>query len=77
MRNGWHVIAGWQVYVKDNCVTHGVKPDNNNNLVPAYPYRKRWRYSFGKRYQDGWDNCTGLTVSAFKSGVYRGTICMF
>ena len=77
MKNGWHTIGGYSVYVENGCVTHGIKRDHNNSIITAYPYRKCWRYSGGKRYQNGWYNCSGLSVNAFKSGVCRGTIGMF
>ena len=77
MKDGWHKIGGYEVYVEDNCVTHGIKRISPLNIVTAYPYRKGWRYSNGERYHAGWWNCNGLSVSAFKSGVYRGTIEMF
>lgn len=67
INDGWHKIAGYDVYVEGGRVLRGTKTDYNGYEVSAYPYRRNARYG-------GWDNCSGLTVSAFSAGVRRGTI---
>lgn len=66
--DGWHTISGYTVYVEDGKVIRGILGEGNAQRT-AYPYR-RARHG-------GWDNDSGLTVSAFRAGVARGTIQMF
>lgn len=76
MRNGWHHISGHDVYVENCKVLYGTKVDRNGGMIKAYPYRVNWKYSFGKRYADGWIACSGVSMNAFKSGMCRGTMCL-
>lgn len=69
INDGWHTIAGHQVYVEGGRVLRGLKLDHNNSQVTAYPYR-------ANRYGSGWDNDVGITVEAFRAGIKRGTIIM-
>lgn len=59
MKDGWHTICGYEVWVENNRVTRGTKYDNSHSLVAAYPYRKC--------KTGGWDNCSGISVSTFRS----------
>lgn len=72
VKDGWHRIAGYDVIVEDNCVIRGAITTRNawgyTDISVVYPYR------IGKN--GGFSNCTGITFAGFKSGVYRGTICM-
>lgn len=61
MKDGWHKIKGYEIYVEDNCVMRGIKYDYNNIPVAAYPY---------KIVKDGYSNTTGVNVSTFRSGNY-------
>ena len=65
MKDGWHTIMGYDVYVEDGKVLRGTK---DNGQLPAYVYRA------GKR---GWELDCVVSVAAFRAGVRRGTIRMF
>lgn len=66
MKDGWHKICDYDVYIENDRVLRGTKA---NGTLPAYVYRAC--------RTGGWDNDCGLTVNAFKAGVRRGTIRMF
>lgn len=66
MKDGWHKICGYDVYVENDRVLRGTKA---NGTLPAYVYRRV--------DERRWDNNCGITVNAFRSGVRRGTIRMF
>lgn len=66
MRDGWHKICGYDVYVENDKVLRGTK---RNGQLPAYVYRRV--------NEREWSNDCGITVNAFKSGVRRGMIKMF
>ena len=60
LKDGWHIVSGYQVYVENGLVVRGIKHDSNGSLVPAYPYK------FSEKY-----NCYIIgtpTVSAFRKG---------
>lgn len=63
-KDGWKVISGYEVYIEDGKVLRGISSRNTT----VYPYR-RCRHG-------GWDNVSGLSMAAFRSGVRRGTIEM-
>lgn len=64
MKDGWHVIAGHDVYVEDGKVLRGLSTDKQRTV---YPYRA---------VRDGWNNDSGLSVGAFRAGVRRGSVVM-
>ena len=64
VKNGWHTISGYTVYVEDSKVLRGLSSDKQRAV---FPYRA---------VKDGWDNASGLTVDAFRVGVRRETIIM-
>lgn len=68
MKDGWHVIAGYNVYVEGDKITHGTLGEGTSN------YRTAWPYRWIGGPTNAWSNCAGLTVSAFRAGVKRGTI---
>lgn len=68
IKDGWHTIQGYRVYVENGFILRGMKLDYNGSLVPAWPYRAC--------RTGGWDNCTGLSVSAFSAGARRGSITL-
>ena len=74
MKNGWQVIEGHTVYVKSKRVICGIKTDNNNNSVMAFPYRKCEKNVQGKKYCDEWVECSGISIKTFQSGIQNGTI---
>ena len=67
IKDGWHIIQGYKVYVEDGKILRGILGEGNAQRT-AYPYRKNPR--------GGWDSESGLTVAAFKAGISRGTITM-
>lgn len=67
IRDGWHIVCGYEVYVEDGCILRGIS-GNGSNQKPTYPYRA-CRHG-------GWDNAYGITVSAFRSAFRRGTVRM-
>lgn len=68
-KDGWHKIAGFNIFVENGRVMRGIRHDINGSEVTAYPYRAS--------KNGGWDNDAGLTVEAFKAGVRRGTVTLF
>lgn len=69
IKDGWHTLYGWEVYVEEGRIMRGVKSDRNGSSVCAYPYRKSTNNS--------WTIEDGISYWAFVSGVRRGTVCMF
>lgn len=70
VKDGWHTICGYEVYVEDGKVRRGIATVSGNQTT-IYPYR--W---LGKPY-----NCYTsdpyMSVDAFRSAVNRGTAQMF
>lgn len=64
--DGWHTIAGYEVYIEGGRVLRGLK---DGGQLTAYPYR--WDKKNGC-----WTNCSGLTVDAFRAGVRRESVTM-
>lgn len=65
MKDGWHVVCGYEVYVKDGKIVRGMK-NQGFGKVAAYVYR---RCKTG-----GWNISYQVTPSAFRSGYKRGTV---
>lgn len=65
MKDGWHVVSGYNVYVENGKVLRGTLGEGIT-LRPAYIYR-------ASRY-GGWDKEEAVTVGAFRSAVNRGTM---
>lgn len=68
MKDGWHKIAGYDVYIEDNKVIRGTLGEGTSN------YRTAWPYIWIGGPPNVWSNCTGLSVEAFRAGVRRGTV---
>ena len=68
MKDGWRDICGYEVWVEDGKIMRGMVKDRNGSKVAAWPYRAC--------KTGGWSNCSGLSVDAFRAGVWRGTIIM-
>lgn len=66
MKDGWHVINGYNVYVEDGFIIRGVSHDQSKAV---YVYRALKTGGYGKE--------TKITPAAFRAGVKRGTIDMF
>lgn len=64
MRDGWHTIAGHDVYIEGGRIIRGTK---NAGQLPAYVYR--WSRGAGC-----WIKEDSITPGAFRAGVKRGTI---
>ena len=67
MKDGWHKICGYEIFVLDNKLIRGVG-NTGYYMTTTYPYRKA---------KEGWDREYYMTVDAFKAGVRRGTVRMF
>lgn len=63
--NGWHMVAGHYVYLKNNNVTKAVRNDSN---LEGSVYRK-------KNYM--WSKENDISAEAFDAGCRRGTITVF
>ena len=65
MKDGWHVLKGYEVYVENNMVMRGIKEDHNGERVTAYPYRYNTTYG-------GCDNVSGEVKAdtVRRSGLY-------
>lgn len=61
VKDGWHKVYGYPVYVEDGRVKRAVAKG-----VAAYPYRVS---KYG-----GWDIDTYLSLDALRAGISRGTI---
>lgn len=70
LRDGWHMVAGWEVYVEDGRILRGVMELCDGSRVTCYPMRHDRR-----RDVWGWDR-KPLTPAAFRAGLARGTIRM-
>lgn len=70
VKDGWHTICGYSVWVEDGKVRRGVSGEGCN-MHPIYPYR--WA---GKPH-----NCfvsdPNMSADAFRNAVRRGTAQMF
>ena len=64
MKDGWHVIKGFEVYVDDNKVIRGVKKDHSGSEVPAHVYK------LDEKMQC-WNSVSKVNVNTFRSGKYE------
>lgn len=70
IRDGWHNIAGYNVFVEDGQIVRGTKPSYTAcGEEPAYVYR--WL----KQYKE-WSSQSKITIDAFRAGIKRGTIAL-
>ena len=71
MKDGWHTVKGYEVYVYEGKVIRGKKYDFNGQELPSYPYKYLDDYN-------SYVNVSGqLSFSAFRSCLSRGTVKMF
>ncbi len=68
MKNGWHKILGYDVYIEDNKVLRGTLGD-------GVTYRSVNPYKWNKRYRC-WIKTTGINTSTFRKSVKRESIIM-
>lgn len=66
MKDGWHTIAGYSVFVEGGMIVRGMK---NSDTLPAYVYR--WSKSL-----NCWTKEESITPAAFRAGLKRGTIAL-
>lgn len=64
MKDGWHVIAGKDVYVENGYIIRATK-NNGQESAGVYRYISRLRV---------WCKEDKITPAAFRAGVNRGTI---
>lgn len=64
MKDGWHTILGWEVYVENGNIFRGIDKEKT-----YYPYRWNKKYNC-------WVNDAPLSVGVFRAGMNRGTIKM-
>lgn len=72
MKDGWHTISGYEVYVEDGYILRGIKYDQNGGALPAFVYR-RDRTKAGIQV-NGWTSEDKISPEAFRAGVRRDTI---
>ena len=65
MKNGWHIIAGSNVYVENGFVVRGLSKDS---LEPLFIYRISRRGGYDMEYK--------ITPAAFRAGMKRGTVVL-
>ena len=66
VKDGWHKIAGYDVYVDNGYIKRGTK---DNGRLTAWPYRS------GK--DGGWDLDQYMTPDSFRRKVKNGSAAMF
>lgn len=66
--DGWITVNGYDVYVEGGIVKRAMPPDGME-IKTLYPYRAQ--------RSGGWWKENGLSVSALRSGMKRGTIRFF
>lgn len=65
MKDGWHVICGYKVYVENDRISGGILGEGNRQ-------RGAGVYRWCRR--GGWDLEYSVTVNAFRAAVNRGTM---
>lgn len=58
MKDGWHVVSGYIVYVENNRIMHGTTWDHTRTL---YPYHST---------KNGMENAVGVNVETFRNSDY-------
>lgn len=73
MKDGWHIIKGYDVYIEDGRIMRGTTGRGTTTYRAVYPYK--YKREDGMR---GWHNCSGagVKVDTFRKGVNKGTYCM-
>lgn len=68
MKDGWHIILGYDVYIENNKVLRGT-------LGEGITYRPAYPYKWDKRNRC-WIKNTGISINSFRNGVKRESIVM-
>lgn len=66
VRDGWHTIAGQNVYIENGYIKRGLSRDGSRTTYP---------YSSGK--YDGWDLDQYMTPDNFRRKVKNGSATMY
>lgn len=66
-KDGWHKIAGYEVYMEDGYIIRGMTGTGARQR-PTYVYRAS--------RDGGWDREDRITPNAFRAAVKRGTVKM-
>ena len=67
VRDGWHVLSGYEVLLKDGAVIKGKGYNQKGEKQIMVPYKVR---------KSGYINCAGIGAESFRSAANRGTIVM-
>lgn len=65
VRDGWHTIAGQNVYIENGYIKRGLSSDGQK---ATYPYRA---------VKDGWDLDQYMSPDTFRRKVKNGSAAMF
>lgn len=68
IKDGWHKVSGWDVYVEDGYILRGIDTDSNGSQVPVYVYRAS--------HHGGYSREERITPAALRAGLNRGTIIL-
>lgn len=68
MKDGWHIILGYDVYIENNKVLRGT-------LGEGSTYRTTYPYKWDKTHRC-WIKNTGVSINSFRNGVKRESIVM-
>lgn len=66
MKDGWHTILGYDVYVENNRILRGT-------LGEGSTYRTAYPYKWDKTHRC-WIKNAGVSVNSFRNGVKRGSM---
>lgn len=68
MKDGWHTILGYDVYVENNRILRGT-------LGEGFTCRTAYPYKWNKTYRC-WIKNTGVSINSFRNGVKRESMIM-
>lgn len=66
-QDGWHVLSGYEVLLKDGAVVQGKGYDQKGRKQLMVPYKIK---------KSGAVSCVGIGAASFRSAANRGTITM-
>lgn len=68
MKDGWHIILGYDVYIENNKVLRGT-------LGEGIAYRPAYPYKWDKTHRC-WIKNTGVSINSFRNSVKRESMVM-
>lgn len=68
MKDGWHIILGYDVYIENNKVLRGT-------LGEGITYRPAYPYKWDKKCRC-WIKVSGITVGSFRHNVKKEMVVM-